>query len=136
MTHGEVVEQAVAARLGRRGRHLRLGENPLQTLDGELAHVLGRIGASHDDIHARKTAHGANVDNVVLDAAIAEPRGHKVLHAVHGGRRHGRLLVGFSNAKVECCETLVLTRHIDTGLQAGVVDGKTLYDFHCSELRN
>ena len=108
VAHGQVVEQVVATGLGSRGGHLLLGEYPLEALDGELAHVFYGILACHDDIHAREAAHGAYVDDIALGPRVAEPGGHEVLQAVHGGRGHGRLLVGLGDAQVEGGEALVL----------------------------
>ena len=130
MAHGQVVEQAVAAGLGRGGRDLGLGEDPLQALDGQLTHVLDGVVSGHDDVHAREAAHGADVDHVVLGAGVAEPGGHQVLHAVHGRRGHGGFAVGLGDAEVEGGEALVDSRHIDARLQMGMVDGETLNYFH------
>ena len=43
LAHWEVVKQIVAAGFWLCGRHLRLGENPLEALDGETAHILNGI---------------------------------------------------------------------------------------------
>ena len=159
LAHRQVVEQVVAAGFGTRGGHLVLRENPLQTADGELPHVLDGVGpllaspdwvrdccdglppswgdergAFHNNVHARETAHGTNVDDVVLGLAVAEPGGHEVFQTVHGGRCHGGFLVGLGDAQVECGETLVLARDVDARLQVGMVDGKALYDFHNTSL--
>ena len=128
--HGEIVEQIVATGLRTRGRDLVLSEDPLETLDGEAAHVLNGIAASHDDVHTCKTAHGSHVDYIVLNLGIAEPSGHEVFDTMDGGRCHGGLFVGLGDTQVVGGETLILARHIDAGLEVGVIDGETLYNFH------
>ena len=130
VAHGQVVEEVVAAGFRAGGRYLLLSENPLEAFDGQLAHVLHGVGAGHDDVHAGEASHGSDVDHIVLGARVAEPCGHEVFQTVHGGRRHGGFLVGLRDAEVEGGEAPVLTRDVDAGLQAGVVDGETLYDFH------
>ena len=131
-THGQVVKQVVAASLWTCGRHFGLGDDPLQTFDGELAHVLNGIGASHDDIHASETAHGTYINHILLDSAIAKPGGHKMLDAMDGSRGNGRLLIGLRDAQVERGKAFIYTRNIDAGLQLCVVYRKTLYNFHCN----
>ena len=130
LAHGEVVEQVVATGLGLCGRYFVLGEYPLQTFDGELAHVLNGVSTYHDDIHTGEATHGTHVDHIVLDPAVAEPCGHEVLQAVHGSRGHGRFLVGFGDAQVVCGEPFILAGDVDTGLQLRVVDRKTLNNLH------
>ena len=105
--HGEVVEQVVAAGLGLGGGDFGLGEYPLETLDGQAAHVLDGVLTRHDDIHAGETAHGTYIDNVLLDRAVAEPGGHEVFQAMHGCWSNGGLLVGLGDAQVECGEAFV-----------------------------
>ena len=131
LAHGQVVKQAVAAGFGCGSGHFGLSENPLEALDGEAAHVFDGIAACHDDIHARKASHGTNVHHIVLCLAIAEPGGHEVLKAVHSCGCYGWFFVGFRDAEVEGGESPVDARHIDAGLQVGVVDGETLNYFHC-----
>ena len=135
MTHGKVVEQVVAAGLGLGGRDVVLSEYPLEALDGELAHVMDGVGAGHDDVHACEASHGSDIDDVVLGAAVAEPRGHEVFETMHGSRRYGGLVVGLGDAQVERGETLVLARDVDAGLEVGVVDSETLNDFHVVKLK-
>ena len=130
MTHGQVVEQIVATGLWACGRYLALRENPLEALNGEAAHILYGIAARHDDIHTRETTHRANVNDVVLGFGIAEPSCHQVLQAMHSSRCNGGLLIGLGDAEVECRKALVLARNVDAWLQAGMIDGETLYDFH------
>ena len=129
-THGQIVEQVVAAGLGFGGGDVVLSEYPLEALDGELSHVLNGIGASHNDVHACQTAHWTYIDDVVLDAAVAKPCGHEMLDTVHGCRSNGGLVVGLGDAQVERGETFILTRHVDAGLEVGVVDSETLYYLH------
>jgi len=130
LAHGKVVEEVVAAGLGTGGRDLVLPEYPLQTLDGEATHVMDAVGARHNDIHAGEAAHRADIDDIVLDLGIAEPGSHQVLDAVDGCRCHCRFLIRFGDTEVERGETFVLAGHIDTRLQMGMVDCKTLYYFH------
>jgi hypothetical protein len=47
-----------------------------------------------------------------------------------GGRCHGGLFVGLGDTQVVGGETLILARDIDAGLEVGVIDGETLYNFH------
>ena len=128
--HGEVVEVIVTTGLRCRSRHLVLGENPLQTLDGEATHVLHRITAGHDDIHAGEASHGSDIDDIVLHGGVAEPRGHEVLDAMHGSRSDSRLPVGFGDTEVEGGEATVYTGDVDAGLQVRMIDRKTLNYFH------
>ena len=130
LAHGEVVQQVVAAGLRLRGGNLVLGEDPLEALDGQAAHVVDGVVARHDDIHAREATHGADVDHVVFRRTVAEPGGHEVFQTVNGGRRHGGLLVGLGDAQVECGEALVLAGNVDARLEVGVVDGETCDYFH------
>ena len=113
-----------------RGGYLCLREDPLETFDGQTPHVLYGIGACHDDIHARKTTHRAHIYYVLLHFAITEPGGHQMFETMDGGWGYGGLLVGLGDAHVEGDKPLVFAGDIDTRLQAGVVDGETLYDFH------
>ena len=106
--HGQVVQQVVAAGLGTRGGHLGLLENPLEAIDGEPAHVLNGIFSRHDDIHACHAAHGPHIHDIVLGFAVAEPGGHEMLQAVHGGRSDRGLLVGLGDAQVKRGETFIL----------------------------
>ena len=129
-THGEVVEQVVATGLWLGGWHLGLGENPLKALDGELAHIVDGVGACHDDIHACETAHRTYIDHIVLDARVAKPCCHEVLHAVHSRWGNGRLLVGLRDAQVEGGEAFVFTRNVNAWLEVGMVDGEALYNLH------
>ena len=124
------MEQVVAACLGSCGRHFVLGEYPLQAFDGQLAHILYGIRAFHDDIHAGETAHGTYIHNIFLRSGVTEPGGHQVLQTMHGGRSYGRFFVGFGDAQVECRKAFILARNIYTRLQVGMIDRKTLNDFH------
>ncbi len=130
LAHGEVVEEVVATGLGTCGGNFRLGEDPLETGDGQLTHVLYGVGAGHDDVHAGETAHGTYVHHIVFHLAVAEPRGHEVLQTVHGGGSNGGLFVGFGDAEVVGGEAFVLAGDIDAGLQLRMINRKTLYDFH------
>ena len=112
------------------GRHAVLCEYPLQAPDGQLSHVLYRICSGHDDIHARETPHGTHVHHIVLHFTVAEPCCHQVLHAVHGSRSHCRLLVRFRDAQVESGKPLIHPRNIYPRLQPGMINRKTLYNFH------
>ena len=87
------MEQIVAASVGGGGWHFRLGEYPFQTLNGQLAHVLHRIFPCHDDVHSCQTAHWTNIHNIVFYGRIAEPCGHQMFDAMHGGWRHSRFFV-------------------------------------------
>jgi hypothetical protein len=49
---------------------------------------------------------------------------------MYGGRSNSRLLVGLGDAQVESGEAFILARYVDAGLQVGVVNGKTRYNFH------
>ena len=131
-THGEVVEQIVAASLWARGWNLILSENPLEALDGETAHIFNSIVACHDDIHACETAHWTYVDHIVLNLGVAEPSGHEVFDTMDGGWCHSGLFVGLGNTQVVSGKTFILARDIDTRLEVSVIDGKTLYNFHCN----
>lgn len=132
MTHRKVVKQTVATSLWRGGRHFGLGEYPTKALNGEASHVLNGICSRHNNVHAREASHRAYIHHIVLRLGIAKPSSHEVLHAVHSCRSYGRLLIGFGDAQVEGGETFIYTRHVDARLEMGVVDGKTLYDFHIS----
>ena len=129
-THGEVVEQIVAASLWARGWNLILSENPLEALDGETAHIFNSIVACHDDIHACETAHGTNVDHIVLDLGVAEPGGHEMFDAMDGGWCHSGLFVGLGDTQVIGDKTFILARDVDAGLEVSMIEGKTLYNFH------
>ena len=128
--HRQVMQQVVAAGLRGRGRDFVLREDPFQAFDGQPAHVLRRVAAGHDDVHARQAAHRADVDHVVLRGRVAEPRGHQVLDAVHGRRRHRRLLVRLRDPKVERRESPVHPGHIDPRLEVRMINRKTLNYFH------
>lgn len=128
--HGEVVEQIVATGLGAGGWHFILSENPLQALDGELAHVLDGVCAQHDDVHASETAHGAYVNHIVLDPRVAEPSGHEVFDTMNGCGGYGWLLVGLRDTQIVRGKSFILTRNVNTGFQVSVVDGETLNNFH------
>ena len=114
-THGEVVEQIVATGLGAGGWHFILGENPLQALDGELAHILDGVCAQHDDVHASETAHGAYVNHIVLDPRVAEPSGHEVFDTMNGCGGYGWLLVGLRDTQIVRGKSFILTRNVNTG---------------------
>ena len=129
-THGEVVEEVVATGLGCRSGNLVLGEDPLQALDGESTHVLHRVTAGHDDIHAGEASHGSDIDDIVFGGGVAEPRSHEVLDAMHGSWSDSRLLVRFGDTEVEGGEATVFTRYVDAGLQVSVINRKTLNYFH------
>ena len=129
-THGKVVEQIVATGFRTRGGNLVLSEDPLETLDCEAAHVLNGIAASHNDVHACKTAHRTYVNDIVLNLGVAEPSGHEVFDTVDGGWCHGRLFIGLGDTQVVGGETLILARDVDAGLEVGMIDGETLYNFH------
>ena len=124
------MKQIVSAAFGLGCRHLILSEYPFQAFHSQTSHILHAVVPCHDDIHAREASHRTNVNHIFLSLRIAEPSGHQVLQAVDGGGSHCRLLVGFGDAKVECCEAFVLSRHIDTRLQVGVVNGETFNNFH------
>jgi hypothetical protein len=49
---------------------------------------------------------------------------------MHGCWGNGWLLVRLCNAEIESGETLILARHVDAGLEVGMIDGETLYYFH------
>ena len=53
-----------------------------------------------------------------------------MLHAVHGRGGYGGLLVGLGDAQVEGGEAFVAARNVYAWLQAVVIDGEALYDFH------
>ena len=130
LAHGEVVEQVVSAGFRSGGWHLRLGENPLQALDGECAYGLNGVITCHNDVHACEAAHRTDINHVVLGGGVAEPCCHQMLDAVDGSRGDGWFFVWLGDAQVEGGEAFVLARHVDAWLQVGVVNCETLYDFH------
>ena len=130
LAHRQVVEQVVSTSLRSSGRHLSLCENPLQTIHREPAHILYGIFSCHDDIHAREAAHRTYIHHIILSLAVPEPRSHEMLQTVHGRRSYCRFLVGFSDTQIESGEPSINARYVNTWLQAGMVDGETLYDFH------
>ena len=120
LAHRQIVEEVVSAGLRCCCRHFVLLEYPIETFDGQLSHVVYGVcvlsfplclvaAVFHDDVHASEAPHWPYVDDVFADAAVSEPSGHEVLHAVHGGRCDSRFFVWFGDSQVESCEPLVLS---------------------------
>ena len=76
LAHGQVVKEIVATSLGLSGRHLALGNNPLEAFYCEATHVVYAISASHDEIHAREASHGPHIHHIIFHSRIAKPCSH------------------------------------------------------------